>query len=150
MQYSHSHVYMEDWGVVLNIPNNCGKLFIVRKPNHRLDYPICMYIYNYDWNSNMQIMKIYFELTEKCILINYKQFLPQIQIPVIQDILDCKLKQKPNFSCPLCKTSISNKNIFKIYSLTSECVVCMDKNVELFFKECGHACVCKECCCNLK
>ena len=21
MQYSHSHVYMEDWGVVLNIPN---------------------------------------------------------------------------------------------------------------------------------
>jgi len=51
--------------------------------------------------------------------------------------------------CPLCRCDISKGDASKIYSLTERCCVCLDKTTNMYFKECGHACVCDECLVNL-
>ena len=51
--------------------------------------------------------------------------------------------------CPMCRTAISKSDSSKIYSISERCCVCLDKTVNMYFKECGHACVCDECLENL-
>lgn len=48
--------------------------------------------------------------------------------------------------CPICKTdNIINNNQSKIYGIEELCIICMDKNKEVFFPICGHICVCIDC-----
>ena len=49
--------------------------------------------------------------------------------------------------CPLCRKKIDN--ITDIKGSSDKCSVCLDKTVEIFFIDCGHACACKECFDNL-
>mgnify|MGYP003687529741 FL=1 len=51
--------------------------------------------------------------------------------------------------CPLCRTAISKSDASKIYSISGRCCVCLDKTPNMYFKECGHACVCDDCLVNL-
>lgn len=48
--------------------------------------------------------------------------------------------------CPLCKQDNKVPNDQqKIFSLTDICIVCLENNVEVFFPNCGHVCVCMIC-----
>jgi len=48
--------------------------------------------------------------------------------------------------CPICRTSNDiSANQKKIKGLTDKCSICFDKNVEIFFPNCAHVCVCYEC-----
>lgn len=60
------------------------------------------------------------------------------------------LNQCPNKSieiiCPICRTNNSIKiNQKRISGLNIECCICMDKQVEIYFPECGHVCICNHC-----
>ena len=45
--------------------------------------------------------------------------------------------------CPMCRTKIDET--YEIKGCSDKCSVCLDKNVEIFFKSCNHAVTCKEC-----
>ena len=47
--------------------------------------------------------------------------------------------------CPLCRTKNEERKIVEIKGLGEECSVCYTNNVELYFPECQHAVLCKEC-----
>lgn len=48
--------------------------------------------------------------------------------------------------CPVCKQDNKvDKHQQKIFGLTDTCVVCLGTNVEVFFPNCGHVCVCLSC-----
>ena len=48
--------------------------------------------------------------------------------------------------CPLCREINNIKaSQTKIKGLESKCVICMDKDVEIYFNKCGHVCVCSDC-----
>lgn len=56
-----------------------------------------------------------------------------------------------NIICPICKTTNNiNKNQSKLYGNNDNCVICMDNNIEIFFPNCGHACICLNCCNKIK
>ena len=50
-----------------------------------------------------------------------------------------------NIECPLCRTVNKESQISKVYGLEIKCSLCMDDNVNRFFQECGHACICHNC-----
>ena len=47
--------------------------------------------------------------------------------------------------CPLCRTDNGIQQCLEIKGSSEECKVCMANNVEIFFVECKHACICKTC-----
>lgn len=52
--------------------------------------------------------------------------------------------------CPLCKKKNSiSKQQSKLYGNNDSCVICMENNIEIFFPNCGHACICLNCCIKL-
>ena len=58
---------------------------------------------------------------------------------ILKSLSNQKLK------CPLCRATISGNKINTIFGIENECNICMDKKVDVFFQECGHACVCLNC-----
>jgi hypothetical protein len=57
-----------------------------------------------------------------------------------------KIKIILDIKCPLCKQNNKiNINQQQIYGLTDKCLVCLENNVEIFFPNCGHVCVCVSC-----
>lgn len=62
----------------------------------------------------------------------------------------CNLKniKEKNYEikCLICKKDNKiNSKQSKIYGYEEQCIVCMDKNIEIFFPDCGHMCLCKIC-----
>lgn len=52
-----------------------------------------------------------------------------------------------NVICPTCRcNNIFPKNNIQVYGIDNNCVICLHKNVEIFFPSCGHVCVCIDCC----
>jgi hypothetical protein len=52
----------------------------------------------------------------------------------------------PIVACPLCRTvNIVESEVYDIRGSSDTCVVCMDRNVQIFLGGCGHACMCIEC-----
>lgn len=167
MAYRHTHVYMSDWGLVVSIDIDQGTLFMFRTPSST-EYASadawasdnkCMFIDSYDWNLNTELMNTYFKSTEKCISINVTQFIDYPSLDNDEDEDESEYESESEdeeveieeeiirkFQCPLCKTTISSNKISTIYSMSDSCSICLDNKVNLFFQECGHACVCKECC----
>jgi hypothetical protein len=49
--------------------------------------------------------------------------------------------------CPLCRitNTVSNIDNIKIYGLSQNCSVCMERNIKLCLPLCKHACLCEEC-----
>lgn len=47
--------------------------------------------------------------------------------------------------CPVCRTENEKSVIKKIKGLSENCSICYDKNVEVYFPKCEHACVCNDC-----
>lgn len=45
--------------------------------------------------------------------------------------------------CPLCRKKI--EKVIDLKGSGDNCSICLDKKVELFFPDCGHAATCKEC-----
>ena len=55
------------------------------------------------------------------------------------------LNKKLTILCPLCRTIVNKKEIFFIKGNDQKCNVCLENNVEVYFPECQHACICKVC-----
>lgn len=52
--------------------------------------------------------------------------------------------------CPICKKiNEYSSNQIKIYGSEEICCVCLSNKIEVFFPNCGHACICLECSNNL-
>jgi len=47
--------------------------------------------------------------------------------------------------CPLCRTINEESKVVEVKGLKEECSICYSNNVELYFPECKHAIVCKDC-----
>ena len=47
--------------------------------------------------------------------------------------------------CPICRCINDKDTIFDIKGSTDKCSVCLENEVEKFFSDCGHACVCNNC-----
>jgi len=60
-------------------------------------------------------------------------------------IINSRLNKNETSKCPYCRATINKKNSFKIKALTEKCSVCLENNVEIYFPECEHACICSEC-----
>ena len=68
-----------------------------------------------------------------------------VEVPNNQFEIDNNIDIIDYSRCPICRTSINKANVYKLYGSQEKCSVCLDKNVEIFFVDCGHACVCKGC-----
>lgn len=52
----------------------------------------------------------------------------------------------PTVACPLCRTvNVVDSEVHDIRGSSDTCVVCMERNVQIFLGGCGHACMCMEC-----
>tara|TARA_Y100000992_G_C21243697_1_gene482111 strand:+ start:621 stop:1082 length:462 start_codon:yes stop_codon:yes gene_type:complete len=48
--------------------------------------------------------------------------------------------------CPICsKVNVIDDKQRKIFGLEEKCKVCKDNTINIYFPECGHACLCDEC-----
>ena len=47
--------------------------------------------------------------------------------------------------CPVSRKNINNENIKYIKGLDSKCSICYENNIEVYFEECEHSVVCKDC-----
>jgi hypothetical protein len=57
-----------------------------------------------------------------------------------------KKQEMIQVNCPICKqTNQINKNQQKVFGSSDNCVICLTNNVEIFFPNCGHVCVCSGC-----
>ena len=154
INYEHSHVSRYDWGIETRLNIDDGVLYFICKPNsYKLE---TMFIKNSEFNKNYEIMKLYFSISEKCIFTNLnifinEKFLLELKSKEIDrinkmdksNILKSLSNQK--LKCPLCRATISGNKINTIFGIENECNICMDKKVDVFFQECGHACVCLNC-----
>jgi hypothetical protein len=52
----------------------------------------------------------------------------------------------PTIACPLCRTiNAVDSEVHDIRGSSDTCVICMERNVQIFLGGCGHACMCMEC-----
>jgi hypothetical protein len=59
---------------------------------------------------------------------------------------DCIQPLNMKISCPICrKVNQISKNQTKVSGIDNQCVICWDKNSEVFMPVCGHICLCLEC-----
>ena len=146
MNYKHTHVSMDDWGLQCNIEVNNGYIYVVRRP--ATDIAKAFYISDKDFNSNMKIMKKYFVLTEKCILMNIALFTylseDEQKTLVHNNRIEYNYHQK--ITCPLCRTQTTGDSILTVYGLENKCAVCLTNNADIYLKKCKHACICNSCC----
>jgi hypothetical protein len=64
----------------------------------------------------------------------------------IQPIPDPTISSKI-VTCPLCRgTNTIPSNQTKVYGTGNRCVICLEREVEVFFPQCGHVCTCLQCC----
>lgn len=161
MDYTHTHVSMDDWGLKCNIEVKDGYIYVVRRP--ATDIARAFYVSHKDFNSNMKIMKIYFELTEKCILMDTALFTDlseeeknalvekeciEKQKAILQkERIEYKYYQK--VKCPLCRIQTAGNLILKVYGVENKCSVCLSNNVDIYLQSCKHACLCNDCCAKL-
>ena len=75
--------------------------------------------------------------------------------PISHQCEYCKKFGHPSYECPninfkiICPVCRCDNNIKlnqkNISGLNIECCICMDKQVEIYFPDCGHACICSIC-----
>ena len=65
---------------------------------------------------------------------------------VIDNLDILKLDTK---KCPLCRMVNNTNKCFEMKGSGDMCTICLDKNVQIFFSECGHSVACKSCFNNL-
>ena len=75
------------------------------------------------------------ELDDMPILDKFIEGLVEIPFQENQKIIEKK--------CPLCRKKV--ESVIDIKGCSDKCSVCLTKNVEIFFVDCGHATTCKEC-----
>jgi len=68
------------------------------------------------------------------------------QNPIIGDIsINTDTTLNTIIKCPLCRMDNDKSEIKKIKGLSEVCSICYDNNVEIYFSNCEHACVCNDC-----
>ena len=150
MNYTHTHVSMDDWGLQCNIEVKDGYIYVVRRPSTNIAR--AFYVSDKDYNSNMKIMKIYFELTEKCILMDTALFTDVSKEEKQKAILQKEHIEYPSYQkvkCPLCRIQNTGNFIQKVFGLENKCAVCLSNNVDIYLQTCKHACLCNNCCAKL-
>ena len=51
-----------------------------------------------------------------------------------------------HISCPICRQiNIISKTQTNIFGSSTECVICLTNNVQVYFPVCGHTCICTTC-----
>ena len=48
-------------------------------------------------------------------------------------------------ACPLCRCQVDRNNTKNIKGSSDKCKVCLENDVEVYFMECEHACMCRNC-----
>ena len=78
INYEHSHVSRYDQGIETRLNIHDGVLYFICKPNsYKME---TIFIKNNEFNKNHEIMKLYYNISEKCIFINLNIFIrTQIQ-----------------------------------------------------------------------
>ena len=147
MNYTHSHVSMDDWGLKCDIEVKDGYIYVVRRP--ATDSARAFYVSHKDFNSNMKIMKTYFDLTEKCILMDVSLFTDVSEKEKQKAILQKERIEYTSYQkikCPLCRIQTTGNFISKVYGLENKCAVCLSNNADIYLQGCKHACICNNCC----
>lgn len=52
---------------------------------------------------------------------------------------------KKTIECPICRIKNDTSKVVEIKGLSDECSICYSNKVEIYFPECKHAIVCKDC-----
>lgn len=63
----------------------------------------------------------------------------------VQPNINNEKENKNSIKCPICRSENSFDSIHHIKGSDTKCSICLEKNVELFFSKCGHACICNDC-----
>lgn len=83
---------------------------------------------------------VYRKYVDGCNMLEVNSFCQIPEPPEINNIVD-DLK----IECPLCRTINLESQVLVAYGLTNNCSVCLEKNANRFFQNCGHAPVCDTC-----
>jgi len=60
------------------------------------------------------------------------------------DILE--VEKNITIKCPICrKYNIIKSNQQNVFNVEDKCIVCLEKNANIFLPTCGHVCICNEC-----
>ena len=111
----------------------CG--LVIRKKHGRLN---SMFLDSYAYDEN--IYNKFIEGMEN-ITDTYKIIINSLY-PILPDNND---EQPDYIACPLCRCQIDRKNTKNIKGSSDKCKICLENDVEIYFMECEHACVCSEC-----
>ena len=55
-----------------------------------------------------------------------------------------------SIECPFCRTINTSNEIMEIKGSDHKCIICDDKNIEIYLSKCKHSHICSECCNKLK
>jgi len=82
--------------------------------------------------QSYQFHKIEGHKCESCFTLGHSKY----NCPNRTIYMNCPLCRKPN------KIKASQK---KVVGIDIECCICMDRHIEIFFKDCGHIPICFQC-----
>ena len=76
-------------------------------------------------------------------------------LPIYEKFIENCIEVQPNnnidrkcdnsVKCPICRKENDFDSVFEIKGTESKCSICLEKNVEVFLSNCGHACMCQMC-----
>lgn len=70
----------------------------------------------------------------------------QIFDNLIKDLREINSEEnKFNVECPICRMNNDSSQVKEILGLEDKCKVCFEKNINIVFLNCKHACVCNTC-----
>ena len=125
----HDNVYIKEYAGM-----GCG--LVIRKSGYNID-SIFLDSYGYDEEIYNNFINNMADITD----IYHNSITPPPPPPppsppvLLQDYI----------KCPLCRTDINKNTIKTIKGSSDICKICLDKEVEVYFDECEHACVCTSC-----
>ena len=119
----YDRVYIEEYAGM-----GCG--LIIRKSGYNIE-SIFLDSYSYDGDTYNKFIEDMTNITD----IYKNSILPPPPPP----------PQQVSIKCPLCRTVINKNSVKKVKGSSDICKICFDKEVEVYFNECEHVCVCLEC-----
>ena len=126
--------------------HKCGKCHNYGHGQLECDYPELKERLREYWNEEMLE-------NDKCNFINcsYRIYhktsshLCNICLRFGHNIDNCP-RRKKIVRCPICRIDNEIKvEQIKIRGLEEECCICLENKVEVYFKKCGHVCICYDC-----
>jgi hypothetical protein len=138
--YSHADIDTEIWNALYKHPSD--NIYYIKDPDImiRKKYGIIQMINPVTTMNQWEYRQLKYTFITGLTLISNL-----LSVPIPDTVPIAALLPDISIACPLCRTENTRSEIRNIKGSSDTCSVCLDKEVDVYFLGCEHACVCRTC-----